>query len=223
MHSSARDGQLVFYDLMLAWVRIVSSKYLLNPGVLLGGGINQFAERYDFHFSAAPLSDIFSQNIDLIVDYNNLPFPDEEFDFVVSTGLLQPGSKLSCLHEVSRVLAYGGYAMIFNLSPYSILSLQKIYAKGLPDFPELHTNTSIKSQMQRLGLDVAEEKHIAYRPILPKNKFDDLLYLELLGVTLFPMMSSCSYILFKKDGGAFDFSLGGIQLEVGDNLYRWCL
>lgn len=210
MHSSTRDGQLVFYDLMLAWVRIVRSKFLLNPGLLLGGGINQSAERSDFNFSAAPISDMFLQEIDLILDYNHLPFPDDEFDFIVSTGLLNPGSKLSALHELSRVLAYGGYAMIFNLSPYSILSLQKIMTKDLCDFPALHTNTSVKSIMQKLGLTFIEEKHIAYRPILPKNKFDELLYLELLGVTLFPMMSSCSYILFKKEGEAFNFGLGGV-------------
>ena len=195
---------------MLAWVRIVRSKYLLNPGLLLGGGINQYAEISDFNFSAASISDMFLQDIDLILDYNHLPFPDEEFDFVVSTCLLDLSSKVSVLHEVSRVLAFGGYAMIFNLSPYSILSLQKILSKDLYDFPALHTSSSVKSIMQRIGLTFVEEKHIAYRPILPKNKFDELLYLELLGVTLFPMMSSCSYVLFKKEGEAFDFGLGGV-------------
>ena len=60
-----------------------------------------------------------------IVDMENIPFPDNFFDFVVAAGSLSYGNNIKCMNEFYRVLKPGGYFICvdsLNNNPIYILN-----------------------------------------------------------------------------------------------------
>lgn len=203
------DGELLFYDLMLAWVRILQQKYHIVPDLLLGCGINENANPNEFKISVANMNDYFVDGVSAWVDYMNLPFGDEAFEFIVSSHLTENHVMLKSLSEVARVLAAGGIMVVFSFSVCSLLSVQKLLHSNSSFMPAMHSYLNIKNILKSEGLTILEEQSIAYRPISSEDRFSDLLYLETLGRAVFPCLSSCSFVVAKKEYEGLTYELGG--------------
>ena len=208
LRTDVHKGELLFFDIMLAWARILQQKYLLGPPALLGCGLNEVANIGEFRNVFAAPTDFYVEGASVWLDYAELPFQDEAFTQIVTTQILEPTVALSTLSETCRVLDYGGYLIVFYFSACSLLLPQKLFKCNAFELPALHTALSIKRVLNAAGLKVVEERAVAYRPLVPEDKFEELLYLEVLGLTLFPFLSSCSYIVAKKDTEAFNLSAG---------------
>lgn len=210
IRANVLSGEILFYDLMLAWVRIMQQKYLLLPDLLIGCGLNEFSSDKEFRISLANTQDYFVEGASAWVDYNNLPFRDEEFEFIISTHLAEPHVNLNSLQECARLLASGGYLLVFGFSSFSLLPLQRVFfIKEKQSMPALRSSFAIKNILIKSGLSIVEEQNIAYRPLVDQSSFADLLCMEAVGRSILPWLGSCSLIIAKKEYEALTFDLGG--------------
>ena len=95
------------------------------------------------HCGDAPFQEVFPNRIkvadnnnegaDLVVDYYNLPFKDEEFEIVVCTGLLEHVKEpYKLIQEMKRVLKTGGQLLISASFVFSIHGAPKDYFHFTP-------------------------------------------------------------------------------------------
>ena len=206
---SAFEGELYYYDMILAWVRIIQQKHLLNKAVLLGCGVNEFAENNEFLYSTASTNDVFVRDVDVWVDYGSLPFEDNSIECMISTHLTEPGNSIDSLAELVRTIVPGGYLLIFYFCPYSLVGAQKLMSKATDLYPSLTTSFALKRALSKLSIEIVEENAVSFRPMVFKKKFVDLLYLEILGATILPCFSSCSFMLVRKIVDADIYAYGG--------------
>lgn len=210
--ASVVEGEIFFNDLMLAWVRIIQKKYFLSKGGLLGCALNEVALESDFLFSAASRDDYYVKGVDIWVDYNSLPWPSASIEFLISTQFIEPNNNLSAIQEMYRVLSPGGYLLIFTFRKYSLIGLQKQFAKDKKIFPALYSGFQIRKHLTDFGLNIVSENTVSFRPILADN-YEKYLYLEFLGSTIVPCFGSCELILAKKD--YLENIIGGLAHETG--------
>lgn len=208
----AVEGELNFYDIMLAWSRIIKSKYALNGCVLFGCGLNEFANESEFLFSGACHNDFFVNNADVWLDYRQLPFKDDEFDFIVSSHLVEEGVRLDTVSETVRVLNSGGYLLLFYFHAPSICFLQKHFSGNSFKYPGFYTSFSVRRFLFSLDMEVVSLGPVSFRPFASNIDFAKMVYLEFLGATVMPFLSSCSFVLAQKKTFAGSIELGEYAL-----------
>lgn len=122
------------------------------------------------HCSDAPFQHFFPNRIkvadnkeeepDIIVDYYNLPFKDEEFEIVICTGLLEHVKEpYKLIQEMKRVLKKGGMLLLSASSAFSIHEAPNDYFHftpyGLKYFLRDWSNAEIKGScntMKTMGI-----------------------------------------------------------------------
>lgn len=195
---SSVEGELSFYDMMLAWYRIIQKKYDLIDPTLFGCCLNEFASDGEFVLSYGSINDFFVKGVDAWIDYSAMPIRSESIKFIVSTSLVESSSSLASLAEFYRVLDFGGYIIFFYFRKSSLGYVQKIFDSEPTIYPSFHSTTRLRHMLARVGFDVLVAQPVSYRPFVKGQNFGKYLSMEIFGSTLFPFMSTCSLILAKK-------------------------
>lgn len=104
----------------------------------------------------------------------NLPFPDRQFDMVLSCGVLEHveeppacGNEVASLHEIGRILKPGGRLLIYQL-PQQYAWMEAIVRRlGIGyAHPRRYTVREITGILQRAGFSV---ERVSRASLVPKN------------------------------------------------------
>lgn len=103
-----------------------------------------------------------------------LPFEDNEFDVVLSFGVLEHVSKeLESLKELNRILKYNGLFFCFNL-PYWLSYTQRIsHLLGNYYHDRLYSKHTVKTLLKQTNFDLLD---IWLRGLFPKNSVNSKHY-----------------------------------------------
>ena len=108
--------------------------------------------------------DLASPFIDLVSQWEALPFEFGTLDLVLSTHSLElsPNPKL-VLSEIERVLMPEGHCILIGFNPFSALGVQQWLTSRSPrhSFP---SPWQVNQWLQALGFQVLETKWLSYRP-----------------------------------------------------------
>lgn len=108
--------------------------------------------------------DLASPFIDLMSEWESLPFEFGTLDLVVSTHSLELSTEpKAILAEIDRVLMPEGHCILIGFNPFSAFGVQQWLSSPAPkhSFP---SPWQISQWLQELGFEILETKLLSYRP-----------------------------------------------------------
>lgn len=129
---------------------------------------------------------------DIITNMSALPVKSDSVDLVVLFHALdRAGDPRRLIREVERILIPEGSVIIFGFNPYSLFGVWRLLGRrNSPEEMSGHLKVGcrqLKEWLSLLGMEVEQQKYIAYRPPLKSQPaLDRTHFLEAAGQRLWP-------------------------------------
>ena len=125
--------------------------------------------------------------VDLLSEFESLPFPARSIDLVVMPHTLELArDPHQSLREAERVLVGDGRILVIGFNPASLWGMQRLGGRHLPTRAWIGRRR-LHDWLRLLGFEIEQEFHGLYRPCLNRQPWLDRLgWMEQLGPRLWP-------------------------------------